>query len=162
MEDDGPTGAEGAEPPEPVDGIPPLPPELSSSEQEVRRLVEAGAGSPEELRALAARLQEQRSREESLWRQEVRPALIESKKRRPRLADLRGSGLTREVPASGIGPGLAALVLGAVILLLVLATQTTFLWLLLPALGVLVYAWVLGRDTGSEPPPSSPPPSAPD
>ena len=82
------TGAAEARGPEPDVEIPPLPPELSTKEQELRRLVDAGAASPEELRALAAKLEEKRSYEESLWRRDVRPALMKSKKRRFSVADL--------------------------------------------------------------------------
>ena len=88
MEDEPTTGAEGTQGPEPDVEIPPLPPELSTKEQELRRLVDAGAASPEELRALAAKLEEKRSYEESLWRRDVRPALMQSKKRRFRMDDL--------------------------------------------------------------------------
>ena len=68
---------------------PPFPPELSTKEQELRRLVDAGAASPEGLRALAAKLEEKRSFEDSLWRRDVRPALMQAKKRRFSLVDLR-------------------------------------------------------------------------
>ncbi|MGE3618999.1 MAG: hypothetical protein AB7L84_00935 [Acidimicrobiia bacterium] len=59
---------------------PPVPPrpehaELDAEAAEIRRLVEAGAGSPEELRALAERLRAHREREQQLWRRDVRPTL---------------------------------------------------------------------------------------
>src|SRR5688500_4716000 len=89
MEEETPVDPEGTERREPAPDIPPLPPEIASGQEEVRRLVDAGAASPEELRALAARLREQREREESAWRREVRPALIQARKARVRLPDLR-------------------------------------------------------------------------
>lgn len=57
---------------------------LAAEAAEVRQLVEAGASSPEELRALAARLKELREREEARWRSEVKPALLKEKKGRLR------------------------------------------------------------------------------
>ena len=156
MDEDPTTGAgeEETEGPRTAGGIPPLPPELSTKEQELRRLVDAGAASPEELRALAAKLEEQRSYEQSLWRRDVRPALMQSKKRRASLSDLRG-----ESDESRVGLGLAILLMAAVLALLFIATKTSFLWLLIPVVGVLVYAWTQGRATGS---PAEPPPSPPD
>jgi len=152
VEEEPPTGAEGTEGPEPDDGIPPLPPELSTKEQELRRLVEAGAGTPEELRALAAKLEEKRSYEESLWRRDVRPALIKAKKRRFSLVDLRD-----EVTESRGSLGLAIVLMVGVLVLLLIATQTSFIWLLIPVVGVLVYAWTQGRAAAApaEPPDAS-------
>ena len=48
MEEQVPTGAEGMERSDPVEptGIPTLPPDVSAKEEEVRRLVDAGASSP--------------------------------------------------------------------------------------------------------------------
>jgi hypothetical protein len=137
------TGAEGTERSQPVDptGIPSLPPDVSAKEQEVRRLVDAGASSPEELRALAAKLQERRTYEDEVWRREVRPALMQSKKRRSKVVvpseESRSDNLTSF--------GLAAALMAGMVLLLVIATQTSIVWLLLPVIGLLVYAWMHGR-----------------
>ena len=104
--------------------IPPLPPELSTKEQELRRLVDAGAASPEELPSAAAKLEEQRTYEESLWRREVRPALMQSKKRRFSLVDLRRDGV-EERPQRPRAR--RSLLLVGVLVLLLIATQTSFL-----------------------------------
>ena len=148
MEEELPTGADGTERLQPVDptGIPPLPPEVSAKEQEVRRLVDAGASSPEELRALAAKLQERRTYEDEVWRREVRPALMRSKK--------RGSKLATPAPrpghdASRATLGIGALLLGGTLVLILIASQTSIVWLFLPVVGVLVYAWVHGRRVGA-------------
>jgi len=149
VEDELSTSPDGTERPVSADGIPSLPPELSTKEQELRRLIDAGAASPEELRALAAKLEEKRIYEESLWQREVRPALLQSKKRRFSLLDLRRDNADQR----GNGPWLAGLLIAVVLVLLLIATQTSFLWLLVAVLAVLVYAWVQGRhpSTGDEP-----------
>ncbi|MFL6206584.1 MAG: hypothetical protein ACJ739_14685 [Acidimicrobiales bacterium] len=164
MEDELPPGAEGAEGadgadgPPAVGGIPPLPPELSARERELRSLVDAGAGSPEELRALAAKLKEQRSYEETLWQREVKPALIKSKKKRMSLADLRPEGGEGDRHTLVLGLTL----LGGVVLLFLIATLTSFLVLLVGAAAVLVYAWYHGLRSGKGGAPEPPAPEAPD
>lgn len=89
---------------------------LAAEAAEVRRLIEAGASSPEELRALAARLRELREREEARWRSEVRPALVKKGRGRLRRHDVEvppppltwppapGAPLGVE-PAGPAGPG---------------------------------------------------------
>ena len=149
MEEELPQGAEGAEgtePPIPPYGIPPLPPELSAREQELRALIDAGAASPEELRELAAKLKEQRTYEEAVWAREVRPALMQAKKKRPSLVDLRRDGVEGDSNSLVLG----GVLLVAVLLLFLIATQTSFLILLVAAVGVLVYAWVHGRQDTDE------------
>jgi ferric-dicitrate binding protein FerR (iron transport regulator) len=137
--------------------LPSLPADVSAKEQEVRRLVDAGASSPEELRALAAKLEERRRYEDEAWRREVRPALMQSKK--------RGSKITTPSPAprrdDRASLGLVAALAAGMIGLLFLATQTSMWVLVLPAIGVLVYAWLHGRRAGNAPA-SSPPPDASD
>lgn len=159
---------------------------------ELRRLVDAGAGSPEELRALAARLREHRQREEARWRAEVKPQLVKQGKGRlrrqpapPPLPTLPGYGLAGApaepgaapgppgAPASGAtagpaaagswtspglppvpvaepAPGSRALWIGlgllAMVGVAVLAANTTVWVLVLPVLGLLVWAWSQGRD----------------
>ncbi|MFP5255558.1 MAG: hypothetical protein ACLGI8_06870 [Acidimicrobiia bacterium] len=66
---------------------------LAAEAAELRRLVEAGASSPEELRALAARLREHRQREEARWRAEVKPQLVR-----------QGKGRLRRQPAPPLPP----------------------------------------------------------
>jgi hypothetical protein len=128
-------------PPAPPLDIPALPAELAEGEAEVRRMVDAGAASPEELRALAQRLREQREREESAWRREVRPALIESKKK------VRFSGSERrDRDRDQSSVAAAAVVVVVVLVLLLIASQTSVLVLLLPLTGVLVYAYLHGRE----------------
>jgi Flp pilus assembly protein TadB len=137
----------------PVD-IPPLPPEVSTRQQEVRALVDAGAASPEELRALAEKLKEQRTYEETLWQRDVRPALMQAKKKRPSLVDLRRDGVEGTHSSVGLGLGLLA---GALVVFLI-ATQTSFLLLLVAAAGVLVYAWIHGLRPGHDAERPAPPP----
>lgn len=148
---DGPTPPEGAAIRR---DVPPLPPEVSSGQEELRRLVEAGAGTPEELRELAARLREQRALEEALWRREVKPALLESKKRRFHIGDLRDRPEAVE-GSSGLGIGLGLLAGVAVILLA--ATQGSVLFMLVPVIGVLVYAYVQGKREAAPPAAGTPP-----
>ena len=47
-------------------------------------------------------------------------------------------------------------------MLVLIATQTSFLILLVAAVGVLVYAWVHGRQPRTEGAPDAPPPDATD
>ena len=157
MDDDVPSDAErtgeGRAAPDPFG---PLQDEqVSAAAEELRRLVDAGASSPEELRALAARIREQRELEESAWRAEVRPALIKSKKRRFSMRDLRGGDETR--PSDGLGVGVAMGLLGGVLVLLVAATQSSFLWILLPVAAVLVYAYRQGKAESSPTTTADPP-----
>ena len=154
-------GAEGTEPPIPPYGIPPLPPELSAREAELRALIDAGAASPEELRELAAKLKAQRSYEESLWQRDVRPALIQSKKKRLSIVDLRRDSAVVDDDSNN-NLVLGAVLLVAVLVLFLIATQTSFLILLVAAGGVLVYAWVHGMQPDDAPPPDPPPPEPTD
>ena len=139
-------------------GIPPLPPELTAKEQEVRRLVDAGARSPEEIRALAAKLEERRTYEAELWRREVRPALMKSKKRGAKVASV---DKVRDDDRAALVP--LALLVAGILVLLFIASQAGPIWLLLPVVGVLVYAWVHGRRVGGgADSPAPPPPDATD
>lgn len=79
---DQPRGVEPASPPPAGPGGVADP--LAAEAAELRRLVDAGAGSPEELRALAARLRQHRQREEARWRAEVKPQLRQQGKGRLR------------------------------------------------------------------------------
>lgn len=135
---------------------------LAAERAALRDRIDAGAGTPEELRALAAQMREVRQREEQLWRQEVRPALVKARKGRLRASDLRDSPATAPSPGTrSLGLGLA--ILGAVLVVLLLATQSSVLWVLLPAVGVLVYAWRLGRQGAPADPesPAAPEPPSP-
>jgi len=104
--EDGPSG----DPDQPVDpgprsaptGLPgpagaPVDP-LAAEASELRRLVDAGAGTPEELRALAARLREHRQREEAAWRAAVKPHLVK-----------QGRGRLRRQPPPPAAPPLTGL-----------------------------------------------------
>jgi Flp pilus assembly protein TadB len=130
-----------------------------SAPDELRQMIDAGASSPEELRALAERLRLQRELEQSQWRREVRPELMRSKRKRPSLRDLRGDGpvLDPGEPPASAGPEVRWLGLGAIVVALVLfgaAAQSTVWLVLLPVLGVLGYAWWYGRQqTGGADPP---------
>lgn len=121
-----------------------LPAALASEGEQIRRLIDAGAGSPEELRELAARLREHRAREEALWRKNVKPALVKESKGR-----LRGHvGGPKEPKASSL-PGLfnVGLAVVAMVLVVVVAASTTVLVLVVPLIGLLAWAWRHGRDT---------------
>ena len=145
---------EGDRPPEPAQEaatapeLPQLPPEVFSDADELRQLIDAGAGSPEELRALAARIREHRELEESLWRRDVKPALLESKKRRFDLGDLRKSREADQARNSlWIGLGILAVVL----LLFLLAAQASALFVIVPAVAVLIVAYWQGRRESAAP-----------
>jgi uncharacterized protein YoaH (UPF0181 family) len=117
---------------------------LEAEAEEIRRLVEAGASTPEAIRELAARLREHREREEALWRAEVKPGLVKEGKGR-----LRGHGRPAaskpEVSASN-SLWLGLVLVGLVIVVLVAANTTVWL-LVLPVLGLIAWAWRQGRDS---------------
>ena len=94
---------------------------LGDEAAEIRRRIEAGAGSPEELRDLAARLRAHREREHQLWEQTVKPTLsrkgADSDQTRRSLLIGLGTigcvGIVVLISLSG-NAGLAVLVLAAV------------------------------------------------
>lgn len=134
--------------------LPELPEAVTANADEVRRLIEAGASSPEELRELAARIRDHRALERSLWRSEVRPALLKSKKGPFRLGDLRDPAADSRRASQGLRLGLAVLAVVAVFVLA--ASQSSALWVLVPVAAVLVYAYRLGGQ-GGNPPDADPP-----
>jgi len=141
------TGPEGTGGPPPDDGVERSASDarehaLASEAEEIRRLIDAGAGSPEELRALAARLREHRAREESLWRESVKPALVKENKGR-----FRGHTSVSKESKTTSSPNLVSLGLAIVALLIVvvIAASTTVLLLVLPLIALLVWAWKHGR-----------------
>jgi hypothetical protein len=103
---------------------------LAAEREETRRLVEAGAGTPEELRALAERLRAQRAREEDLWRAAVKPALKRSR-----------TDAAQAKRALAIGGAL----IGCVALVLVATATGNAGLVLLPLLAVVVAAYVVGK-----------------
>jgi hypothetical protein len=113
-------------------------------------MVEAGAGSPEAIRALAARLREHRAREEELWRTAVKPALVKEGKGRlrghPKAAPVEPADTTPMASSQGwwlVG----ALV--AVLVVVIIAAQTSFWVLVLPVIALLAWAWQQGRSSTS-------------
>lgn len=148
---------------------------LADERAAVRRLIEQGAGSPEELRDLAARLRQLRDEERAQWQREVRPRLVKEARR------LRGRGGATGVPPlppQAAGPGepigsiappadraaapsaggpivggdaaaqrraLAVAGLAVLVGLGLLAAATTVWLVLVPLVGLLVAAWVQGR-----------------
>ncbi len=125
----------------------PLGPEaqaLALEAEEIRRLVDAGAGSPEALRELAARLREHRAREEALWRAEIKPALVKEHKGRLR-------GHSKPAPTKREASTSNALAFGLLLLglvLVVVVAANTSVWLLvLPVVALVVWAWKQGRDS---------------
>jgi uncharacterized protein YoaH (UPF0181 family) len=148
-------GGEGSEPSAGTPAGDDEPKELTPAEQalaeeaaEIRRLVEEGAGSPEAIRALAARLREHRAREEELWRTAVKPALVKEGKGRlrghakPTAVDPTDQGLTRSAQSMWLGVAMLGLVL-----VVVVAANTSVWVLLLPVLALLGWAWYQGRDS---------------
>jgi len=134
--------------------LPSLPPEVTTGDDELRRLIEAGASTPEELRELAARIREHREREDELWRGEVKPALRKAKKAPFRLGDMIDKP---EEPKASIGVAFGLGLAGVAIVLVLAAARSSVLWVLLPLAVVLVYSYRQGRR--SEPTEESPPPS---
>lgn len=121
---------------------------LAEEAAEIRRLVEEGAGSPEAIRALAARLREHRAREEALWRTAVKPSLVKEGKGRlrghtkpPPLEPLTPTQ-TKSSQSLWLGLGLLGLVL-----IVVVAANTSVWVLVLPVLALLTWAWQQGRDS---------------
>ncbi|MET0729204.1 MAG: hypothetical protein ABWZ76_12995 [Acidimicrobiales bacterium] len=144
-----PDGGRSGTPSDPVaPGSPRSGPEaqaLADEAAEIRRLVDAGAGSPEAIRELAARLREHRAREEALWRAEIKPALVKEGKGR-----FRGHGKPAPERAEPRNPQSQSLWLGlgllALVMVVIVAANTTVWVLLLPVLALLVWAWDQGRD----------------
>lgn len=130
------------------DELPPDGPagQLADEAAAIRRMVEQGASSPEEIRALAARLREHREREEMLWRADVRPVLKKQGKGRFRghSSSTAEAGLEAAQSSASqsawIGLGLLALVM-----VVVIAANTSVWVLLLPVLALLGWAWRQGR-----------------
>ncbi|MGQ0831223.1 MAG: hypothetical protein ACT4OV_06050 [Microthrixaceae bacterium] len=115
---------------------------LEAEAEEIRGLVDAGAGSPEALRELAARLREHRAREEALWKTEVKPALVKENKGRLR-GHRRSEPIERERTPSNL-PALALVLLGLLGVVAV-AASTSFWTLVVPLVGLLAWAWHQGR-----------------
>jgi len=117
---------------------------LATEAEAIRRLVDAGADSPEALRDLAARLREHRAREDSLWRAEVKPALVKENKGRLRGART-GISTTRDEATRSHAVTYAAMLVGLLVVV-VIAASTTVWVLLIPVLGLLGFAWKQGRE----------------
>jgi len=161
MDDEVPRPADSADetPPEPA--LPPSPQgapvdPVAVEADRLRDVIDAGAGTPEELRALAARIREHRALEESRWRSDVRPSLLKSKKRRFTLSDLTDRP-EKSSATNSLGLGLA--LLAGVFVLLLAATQSSFLWILVPVAAVLIYAYREGKRAESEPATPADPPT---
>lgn len=128
-------------------GQPPVGPEaqaLALEAEEIRRLVDAGAGSPEALRELAARLREHRAREEALWRAEIKPALV--KEHKGRLRGHRKQAPNKQEASTSNALAFGLLLLGLV-LLVVIAANTSAWLLVVPVVALVVWAWKQGRDS---------------
>lgn len=122
--------------------------ELADEAAEIRRMVDAGAGSPEAIRELAERLREHRAREEALWRTQVKPTLKREGRGRFR-GHRKSGGPAREGDRQPAGSqsmtiGIAVLLLVA---LVIVAASTTAWLLVLPLVALLAYAWYQGRDS---------------
>lgn len=118
---------------------------LAMEAEEIRRLVDAGAGSPEAIRELAARLREHRAREEALWRAEIKPSLLKEGKGRFR-GHQKVTESATEPSASSNALVLGLLLLGLV-LVVVVAVNTSVWVLVLPLIALIGWAWYQGRDS---------------
>lgn len=166
VEEDAIGAGDPAAPPEPADaglgpvaGDEPARPNpqaeaLAAEAEEIRRLVEAGAGTPEAIRELAARLRAHREREEALWRNEVRPGLVKEGKGRlrprpststpaPELPPPVQPSAQSSAATERMWLGLA--VLGVVLVGVLVATISVWL-LVLPVIALLVWAWKQGQE----------------
>lgn len=121
---------------------------VAEEQDEVQRRIEAGASSPEDLRALAALMRVKREREAAVWATEVKPGLKKAGKGRVRLGDLRDE---REDQDSSQGTFLLMAGGAAMIALaLLFAMDLSFAVLLVPVLAFLGYAWWLGTHPAHE------------
>lgn len=87
---------------------------------------------------------------------EVRPSLLKSKKRRFSLKDLVDRP---EESTTANTIGITAAICGVVLALFLVATQSSVLLILIPVAGVLVYAYLQGRQEPSEAPVTPEPPA---
>lgn len=159
------TPPEGApeEPTEVSDMVPLPPPELlrdalAADQDEVLRLVDQGASSPEDLRALAERMRERREREDAVWAKQVKPGLKQARKGRLRISDLR-----RESPLEdddGSQRSFLLVIAGAAIVALIVlsALQLSLVVLAIPVIAFLGYAFWLGLQPPPEDVPEAPAP----
>ena len=127
-----------AEPP----SLPELPAEITTGDEELRRLIAAGASTPQELRDLADRIREHRTREDAVWKEEVRPALKKAKKAPVRIADLVDRS---DEPSTPNGLFYVLGLAGLIVVLVLAAAQSSIIWVLLPLVAVLGYAFWVGR-----------------
>lgn len=147
---DGVAGEPDGPPPVPSSPNPdPLRDALAEGPDEVRRLVEAGASSPEDLRVLAAAIREQREREAMVWAREVKPGLVKARKASFNLSNLRSGAVERDSSQR-----MFLLVAGGVALValaLLLVAQLSLVVLVVPVVALLGYAWWLGTHPPVEP-----------
>lgn len=128
---------------------------LRRDADELRRLIDAGASSPEELRALAERIREYKALEHARWRSDVKPELLASKRWRNRIRSTDDDERAGDEVRRNLKIGAA--LLAAALLLLLLATQSGVLLVLLPVVAVVVYAYRQGRREGAGDDPLGPP-----
>lgn len=125
---------------------------LERDAQELRQMIDAGASTPEEIRALAERIRVHKALEESRWRSEVKPELLASKKWRYRRAAGESLDDLDQDREARRNLKVGATLLGAALLLVLLATQAGAAFVLVPLFGVLGYAWWQGRDPSARDP----------
>ena len=117
---------------------------VAAERDEVRRMIDAGASSPEELRALAERMRQQRELEATVWSAEVKPALRKARKAKFTVGALRkDQPLDKDPEATRflVGAGLLAFV----VLVLFAIFDAPFIVVLVPLIAFLGYAYALGR-----------------
>lgn len=141
----------------------PLPPPellrdaLADEQDEVLRLVDQGASSPEDLRLIAERMRERREREDAVWAAQVKPGLIKARKGRLRLSDLRRESAIED---DGSQRSFLLVVAGAAIVALVVlsALKLSLVVLAIPVIAFLGYAFWLGLQPPAEDAPADPAP----
>jgi hypothetical protein len=149
----------------------PLPPPellrdaLADDQDEVLRLVDQGASSPEDLRVIAERMRERREREDAIWAAQVKPGLIQARKGRLRLSDLRRETAMEHDDRSQRSFLLAVAGAALVALVVLSALKLSIVVLAIPVIAFLGYAFWLGlhppaEDAAAAPAPDDDAPAA--
>ena len=124
---------------------------LASDEEEIRQQIASGAGTTEEIRALAERLRAHRKSESVVWASEVKPQLIKARKAR-----FRRSTLATELEVNASSQRNVGLIVVVMVLLLVGAVSNldlSIMFLLVPLLAFIGYAGWIGSRASATPEP---------
>lgn len=144
-------------------GVPLPPPELlrealAADQDEVLRLVDQGASSPEDLRALAERMRERREREDAVWAKQVKPGLVQARKGRLRITDLRRESPLGEDDGSQRSFLLVVVAVALAALVVLAALELPVIVLAIPVVAFLGYAFWLGLQPPADDLPAPPAP----